>query len=340
MICFSERSSFFDADRPWSTTGLSSFGYPPTTSAFLSASNTPVFSSFTTAFGGVINPRTSAPWFADPRCPQNLNTDPDFPNSDLDALNPGFCNFNYASESATQASLRRDSVMINGNYEVNDDLVAFARVTVSHTESFGRYAPAPNTFFPTVSASNPFNLSNPNHPGFAASDYNDPNLIALTCLPFIANPNFTTNPNLNANLNATVNNPNCNFNGTANVQPQSAGYFGPFDLSMFIRMVPNGPRDSVAQDRMMDILLGLEGYNDWFGGSEWEVGVQHSRLRFDAIGVGYGIQSLLQAAIDCGDAFTGDRTGAVNNGCYDPFAPLSNEEADVSSFPPNKFGAT
>ena len=271
-----ERGMFFDADRPWSTQGVSVFGYPGTMSAFTAASGSTVInpdpiSEFSTGFGGF--------WFPDPRCPANLNSSTEFPNSGTSVTLPGFCHFNYAAFSATQASLKRDSLMMYSTYEINQDMSFFTRVTVSHNESFGRYAPAPNTFYPTVSATNPNNPSNPNHALFANSMFN----------------------NTTQSAYCTASGYPCPYDG-------NGVYQGPFDLRMYIRMVPNGPRDSRASDRLMDILMGVDGYVDWFGGAEYEVAYTHSRLRYDAIGDGYGIHSLLQAAID--------------GGTYSPFAPI------------------
>jgi iron complex outermembrane recepter protein len=271
-----ERGMFFDSDRPWSQTGLSSFGYPGTITASTTGGLTvinpdPVADYSGTGAGGY--------WFPDPRCPDNLNTSTEFPNSGNGALTPGFCNFNYASFSATQASLKRDSLMMTSTYEINQDMSFFTRVTVSNTESFGRYAPAPNTFFPTVSAANPNNPSNMSHPLFANSGFAFTNQVA-----YCNAAQYT-----------------CPYDGNGNYQ-------GPFDLRLRIRMVPNGPRDSVAQDRLLDILMGVEGYVDWFGGADYEFAYSHSRNRNDSIGSGYGINSLLQAAID--------------GGTYSPFAPI------------------
>jgi iron complex outermembrane recepter protein len=270
-----ERGMFFDSDRPWSTQGISAFGFPGTMSAFSSGGGTVInpdpSSEFVAGNGGF--------WFPDPRCPANLGDSTEFPNSGSSLTIPGFCNFNYASFSATQASLKRDSLMMTSTYEINQDLSFFTRVTISNTESFGRYAPAPNTFFPTVAASNPNNPSNPNHPLFANSQFNN-----------------------------TTQSAYCTASGYACPYDGNGVYQGPFDLSLFIRMVPNGPRDAVAQDRLMDILFGVDGYVDWFGGAEYTMAYGHSRNRFDNIGTGYGIHSLLQNAIDAGT--------------YSPFAPI------------------
>jgi iron complex outermembrane recepter protein len=98
--------------------------------------------------------------FADPRCPSALGSDPLFPNSVLVTTPYGtLCYFNFSAVAANEASLRRESMMVNGNFDITDNVSAFARVQGNFSESFGRYAPTPITGpFPTMSGSNPNNV--------------------------------------------------------------------------------------------------------------------------------------------------------------------------------------
>jgi iron complex outermembrane receptor protein len=227
-----ERKIFFDRDRPYSTVGLSVFGYPATFGRV--------------ATGGTFNliaPDPSGTTFSpDPRCPTTLNTDPEFPNS---VLNPaqGFCNFNFAALSASAASLRRDSIFVSANYELSDSVNFFARFTSSNNESFGRYAPAPTA-------------------------------VGGQLLPSLA----ATNPN-----NPTANEPG-----------------GPYDLTFSFRSVPTGTRDTTSNDTLFDVLVGLDGNLDWFGGFDWEWAAQHSRTQFFEIGENFMLRSVLQQALDDG----------------------------------------
>ncbi|MGD8827797.1 MAG: TonB-dependent receptor [Gammaproteobacteria bacterium] len=97
-----------------------------------------------------------------------------------------------------------------------------------------------------------------------------------------SNPNNPTNP-------ATPGNPYAS---------QFPG--GPYNLSIYYRNVPGGFRDSTTLDLLFDALVGLNGSNDWFGGSTWEVSVHHSRQEDDKTDRGYGVRSILQKAIDDG----------------------------------------
>ncbi|RME26486.1 MAG: TonB-dependent receptor, partial [Candidatus Zixiibacteriota bacterium] len=241
-----ERDQLFNRDRDFTSVGLSVFGFPGSFYAFDPNNGT---------FIGT---------FADARCPQNLGDSQEFPNSLL-RFGGVICGFNYAATSAHSAQIRRDTVFINANYQITDDIRFKTRATVSRVDGFGRYAPAPAAggipggggggLFPTMGA------NNPNNP--------------------------TQDPNL--------------FPG------------GPYDLWIFYRNVPGGPRDSHTTDTLTDLLVGIEGYHEFAGGGDWQLNVNHARNKNVDLGTGYGFGSLLQQAIDDGtfDLFN-------VNGNYDP----------------------
>ncbi|MEO1573730.1 MAG: TonB-dependent receptor [Pseudomonadota bacterium] len=205
--------------------------------------------------------------FPDPRCPANDGSNEpsgtgDFPAS---VVLGGRCRYNYAGVSANEASLTRDSFFVNTNYEVTDNISFFAQGIFTKTDSFGRYAPTPQVggspFLPTMSAANPNNPTNPaNTTDFLGND--------LTGFH---------------NINGVAPNP-------------GEGY----DLSIFYRNVPGGFRDSLVENTLIDGLVGLEGSNDWFGGAEWEIGLQNSRQTNKDTSKGLAIRSALQQAIDDG----------------------------------------
>lgn len=98
------------------------------------------FSSTTTGFTSVAN------------CDQ-------FENSIRDPED-GNCYFDHGATSANESSLRRDSLMLNGNYQLTDRTSFFFRAISSETKSLGVYASAPvagSTPLPTISATNPNN---------------------------------------------------------------------------------------------------------------------------------------------------------------------------------------
>ncbi|MCZ6640288.1 MAG: TonB-dependent receptor, partial [Gammaproteobacteria bacterium] len=256
----SESGIIFNGDREFSAIGLSAFGFPG--SFAMTAPN-----------GSFIGT------FADPRCPTALG-DATFPASVLNTGN-GLCNYNYAATSANEASLTRDTMFVNGNYQVNEDLNFFARGTFSRSESFGRYAPAPQVggspFLPSMSAAN---ANNPTAPGATL----------LTDLPAgyfggvfggVALPTGATD------LSAW----DTTGDGVADVT-------GPFDLSVFYRNVPGGFRDDTATTLLYDYLIGFEGSSDLFGGLDWDAGFQYSRQNDDKISGGLAFRGGLQSVID------------------------------------------
>ncbi|MCZ6559489.1 MAG: TonB-dependent receptor plug domain-containing protein, partial [Gammaproteobacteria bacterium] len=247
----------FNGDRTFSEVGLSSFGFP---------------GSFAiTDPGGAGSIGT----FPDARCPNSINTDPTFANSQINTGN-GLCNYNYAATSANEASLTRDTMFVNANYQVNEDLNFFARGTFSRTESFGRYAPAPQVggspFLPTMSAANPNNPTAPGAYPLAGVASNYP-------LPFPGATDMSQ------------------FDTTGDGVPDVTG---PFDLSIFYRNVPGGFRDSFVTTVLYDYLIGFEGSSDMFGGLDWDAGFQYSRQTNDDTSQGLVFRSGLQSAIDDG----------------------------------------
>lgn len=60
-----------------------------------------------------------------------------------DDWGPGstYCMFSYAGVSANKASQKRNSLFVNADYEVTEDIEFFTRLMVMHNRSFGRYAP-------------------------------------------------------------------------------------------------------------------------------------------------------------------------------------------------------
>ncbi|MEE8156765.1 MAG: TonB-dependent receptor [Gammaproteobacteria bacterium] len=248
----SRKSSISNGDRTFSAIGLSAFGFPGSLFAY-----TPDMSP-----GGPFGTRGIGTQ-PDPRCPASLGSDPNFPDSAVDASGT-VCQFNYAATSHNEARIKRQSVFVNGNFEIGNDLTLFTRAIVSQNESFGRYAPTPHVggvpFLPTMAATNP----------------NNPTVGQSFLLPDLG-------------LDA---------NGNTITLTTSTTYNGPFDLSIFYRNIPGGFRDTTVDDDMLDLLAGVQGSVDLFGGAEWEVALQHSRTKARETNTGLGSRVGLQQAID------------------------------------------
>ena len=145
-----ERDIVFAADRDFTRLGLSSFGFPGSFFAFDPDTGDQV---------GV---------FPDARCPVTQDGLPPetgaFPNSVVDPFGQeGICLYNFNSVAAKEASIKRDSLFVDGEFRVSDDSEFFVRATVSRADSFGRFAPAPMVggfpFLPTMGFDNPNNPS-------------------------------------------------------------------------------------------------------------------------------------------------------------------------------------
>jgi iron complex outermembrane receptor protein len=142
-----KREMILNGDRDFSAVGLSAFGSPGSYFAYAPPGQ----------FGNAGTATVSLGTFPDARCPASLGSDPNFPDSTLDASGT-LCQFNYAATSANEAINDTKSVFVNTNYEITDTTQFFARGTFSTGESFGRYAPTPVTppLF-AMEADNPFN---------------------------------------------------------------------------------------------------------------------------------------------------------------------------------------
>ncbi|WP_202844290.1 TonB-dependent receptor plug domain-containing protein [Luteimonas saliphila] len=85
--------------------------------------------------------------------------------------------------------------------------------------------------------------------------------------------------------------------------------FNPYGVAgtLYYRFTPLGTRDSHRKDTLRDFMIGLRGYSEILGGSDWEVGVGYGQSAQASVNYNYGIGSALQAAID--------------SGTYNPFDP-------------------
>lgn len=73
------------------------------------------------------------------------------------------CAYNFALVSADEASIENESAFVRAEHWINNDWSVFMDVNVNKTDSFGRYAPVPDSSFfaQPVSASSPNNPTNP-----------------------------------------------------------------------------------------------------------------------------------------------------------------------------------
>ena len=149
-----ESGMIYNKDRGRTSVGLSDYGFPGS------------FFAYDPVSGQAIR---SDP-FPDPRCPQGLGASGAFPDSTL-SPDRTLCQYNFASVSATEASLKQDSIFINSHYDLYNGLTGLGRFTMVRTESFGRFAAAPasGSVPVTMAADNPNNITNPTlYPQYAS----------------------------------------------------------------------------------------------------------------------------------------------------------------------------
>ena len=254
-----QRDLVFDADRSFSSEGASALGYPSSYFAYL-ATDDP-----RNPTGGFL----PLGIFADPRCPEEVGSDPDYPNSFEDAFpgGEGICRYTYASTSATIADNDTKSFFVNADYDITENTTFYAQGLFSHNESFGRYAPSP-VFGIVWSQDTPNNPTNPANPANADGQ------------PFAGQQfEFDTDGD-----------------GVNDFQVE-----GPFDLSVLYRNVPTGPRDSNFEDTLVDYVAGVEGTVDWLGGMDWQLGANWSRQSTTDKGRGFVLAPSLNTAIENGE---------------------------------------
>jgi iron complex outermembrane receptor protein len=125
----------YDRDRDFTQGGSSWWGFPSSYFGFLTTEDP------RNPTGQFLSVGT----FADPRCPAELGSDPEFPWSVEVSNNWGgvVCRYAWWGESATEAANDTKSFFVDANYEITDRAQFFTRGIFSYNEVSGRYAPSP-----------------------------------------------------------------------------------------------------------------------------------------------------------------------------------------------------
>ncbi|MCE9678270.1 TonB-dependent receptor [Shewanella sp. AS1] len=143
-LSWNKRDIVFARDYPWITPGGSTYG------------NNWIDSGLQGNFAGI---------------PGGCNEENFYKNGDL-------CVYNFNASNANEASTDNQSIFLKGEYNINDDWKIFSNASAAKTESFGRYAPAPDTnrFQGYAIADDSYN--NPTNPNAWFYDANNPNAVA------------------------------------------------------------------------------------------------------------------------------------------------------------------
>lgn len=118
------------------------------------------------------------------------------------------CFYNFNATNANEASTDNQSLFLKGEHQVNDAWKVFSNASVAKTESFGRYAPAPDL---NVVRADSYN--NPTNPDAWFYDPRNPNAVAFDPTAVGANRDVTVRHRFAAlgNRDTTVSNLNTDF---------------------------------------------------------------------------------------------------------------------------------
>ena len=98
------------------------------------------------------------------------------------------CQFNFNATNANEASIGNESLFVKLNHQINDDWSVYANASVAKTNSFGRYAPAPDSnIFYSGLATPVDSYNNPTNPDAWMYDANNPNAVAYDAAEVGAN---------------------------------------------------------------------------------------------------------------------------------------------------------
>jgi outer membrane receptor protein involved in Fe transport len=81
------------------------------------------------------------------------------------------------------------------------------------------------------------------------------------------------------------------------------------DMTLYMRSVQIGERDSSIENTSIDALLGLQGYIDVGNGIDWEVNAQHTRSKTNEFSYNLINDNIIQSLIDTGDYDIFNTTG-------------------------------
>ena len=151
-VSWNDREIVFARDFPWSTPGASVYG-----------------NSFTTLTNGFDN----ADWTS-----YRDGLGCDFPGTGFytvpnsNSPNGTRCAYDFTLVSADEASTENKSFYAKATHEISDNWELWANTTFAQTESFGRYAPVPDSSY----FSTPLTANSPNNPTNPSSPLYDPSL--------------------------------------------------------------------------------------------------------------------------------------------------------------------
>ncbi|GAA4344816.1 TonB-dependent receptor plug domain-containing protein [Kangiella taiwanensis] len=94
-------------------------------------------------------------------------------------VNGPACSYNFNATNANEASTANESLFLKARHRINDDWELYSNASIAQTESFGRYAPAPDSNYFYNGLTTPADsYNNPTNPDAWMYDPNNPNAVA------------------------------------------------------------------------------------------------------------------------------------------------------------------
>ncbi|MCO4320213.1 TonB-dependent receptor plug domain-containing protein [Aliidiomarina quisquiliarum] len=192
------------------------------------------------------------------------------------------CRYNFNATNANEASTENESLFAKVRHDFSDNWTLYSNASIAKTESFGRYAPAPDTngYYPSLfTPADSYN--NPTNPNAWFYDPNNPHAVAYDPAKAGANTPgiFYHRFAAMGNRDSTVSNENIDF--LVGVE----GRVGNFDLDFGVRRVRN---------KTYEIGNGyLAATTAWSNVNDFNPGYNADRTVFDpsTYRYGYDIQS-------------------------------------------------
>lgn len=183
----------------------------------------------------------------DPRCPGNLGESEAFPNAyrwnwfefepGTDWLFSAFCGYNQFADSTRHPEIERNGLYVDGYFDLSYHTRFVGRALLSRTKTIGARAPTPLEDYGMT-----YSADNPNNP-------------------------------LWLYIGQTVTDTGLTAAGV----PGGTWTFTEDDLAdvwVLMRTVPLGPREAASEHENRTLFAGLEGETPWFGGTQWDIGLE------------------------------------------------------------------
>ncbi|MBB1316708.1 TonB-dependent receptor [Shewanella sp. SR43-4] len=150
-----DRKGISDADRPYTAASMTDFNGDGEIQAYEETSGWSIYGAtvaapdFSTAQASLLCNDLEAQYGSDVF--QTVKAD-----NDWGGAGSTYCMYAFANVSYNKASTERNTVYVDANYEIAEDIEWFGRVMVTAGNSFGRYAP-PAAAWNSMAADNPHN---------------------------------------------------------------------------------------------------------------------------------------------------------------------------------------